>query len=242
QPPPAHVAYAARLASCSSCRPDSLSMVDLLRYPPQHFTFTFVHDSLENASNAPVHGMFLAPLDPGHGLQPRMALSLLVALYLLLVVALPLALSATVNYRSLPEGTTCPLCRSATLLLRSRTLGWTSAVLRRVVLQRRWCLTCGWEGVCKLTGEAARRARRRDGPRLLPPGDTRPHAPPPGGMVEAVDLRDLEVEGCAWRVLVECWYEAGRWYGRLLFSAPGGQLRADASRTFCGRSRRDVLD
>ncbi|MFO7260323.1 MAG: hypothetical protein DIU52_004150 [bacterium] len=171
-----------------------------------------------------------------------MALSLLVALYLLLVVALPLALSATVNYRSLPEGTTCPLCRSETLLLRSRTLGWTSAVLRRVVLQRRWCLTCGWEGVCKLTGEAARRARRRDGPRLLPPGDTRPHAPPPGGMVEAVDLRDLEVEGCAWRVLVECWYEAGRWYGRLLFSAPGGQLRADASRTFCGRSRRDVLD
>jgi len=172
-----------------------------------------------------------------------MALSLLVALYLLLVVALPLALSAAVNYRTLPEGTTCPLCRSETLLIRSRVLGAASAVLRRVVLQHRWCLTCGWEGVCKLTGEAARRARNSGALRQLPaPAAAPPHGPPANGVVEAVDLRGLEVEGCAWRVLVECWYEAGRWYGRLLFSAPGGQLRADANRTFCGRSRRDVLD
>ncbi len=172
-----------------------------------------------------------------------MALSLLVALYLLLVIALPLALSAGVSYRTLPEGTTCPLCRSDTLLLRSRLLGLASAVLRRVVLQRRWCLSCGWEGISKLTGPAARQARIRVAPRQLPPpADAPPTAPPPDRTAEAVDLRGLEVEGCSWRVLVECWCEAGRWYGRLLFSAPTGQLRAEASRTFCGRSRRDVLD
>jgi len=172
-----------------------------------------------------------------------MALSLLVALYLLLVIALPLALSAGVSYRTLPEGTACPLCRSETLLLRSRWLGWASALLRRVVLQRRWCLSCGWEGIAKLTGEAARQARKRVVPRQLPPpAEAPPAAPPPDRTVEAIDLRGLEVEGCAWRVLVECWCEAGRWYGRLLFSAPTGQLRTDANRTFCGRSRREVLD
>jgi len=165
-----------------------------------------------------------------------MALSLLVALYLLLVIALPLALSAGVSYRTLPEGTTCPLCRSETLLLRSRWLGWASALLRRVVLQRRWCLSCGWEGIAKLTGEEARQARRRVAP--SPPAP----APPPDRTVEAIELRGLEVEGCAWRVLVECWCEAGRWYGRLLFSAPTGQLRTDTSRTFCGRSLSDILD
>jgi len=169
-----------------------------------------------------------------------MDLSLLVALYLLLVIALPLALSAGVSYRTLPEGTTCPLCRSDTLLLRSRWLHCVSLLLRRIVLQRRWCLSCGWEGVSKLTGQAARQARTRVAPLQLPPPASA--APPSGRSAEAIDLRGLEVEGRAWRVLVECWCEAGRWYGRLLFSAPTGQLRADANPTFCGRSRRDILD
>lgn len=175
-----------------------------------------------------------------------MALSLLVALYLLLVIALPLALSAGVSYRTLPEGTTCPLCRSETLLLRSRWLRLASVVLRRVTLQRRWCLSCGWEGICKCTGQAARQPPI---PTALPEpapepesAPTPPAAPPPGHAAEAVDLRGLVVEGRAWRVLVECWYEGGRWYGRLLFSAPTGQLRADPGRTLCGRSMRDVID
>lgn len=171
-----------------------------------------------------------------------MALSLLVALYLLLVIALPLALSAGVSYRTLPENTACPLCRAETLRLQSRWLDWASALLRRVMLQRRWCLSCGWEGVCKLPAATATRLQVPS-----PPPDAAgngPSAPERPGLPtgEAVELRRIEVEGRAWRVLVECWCDAGLWYGRLLFMEPTGRRWADPARAFSGRSRRDVLD
>jgi hypothetical protein len=164
-------------------------------------------------------------------------LSFLVALYLLLVIALPLALSLGVSCRTLPEGDACPLCRAETIRIRSRCLDWASAVLPRITLHRRWCLTCGWEGVCK-----ARAAAPAVPPPAPTPASPRPAPPPVREHREAVELRKLEVDGCAWRVLVECWYEAGHWHGRLLFAAPSGQLWPDPARTFTGRSRRDVLD
>ncbi|HEY8469001.1 MAG TPA: hypothetical protein VIL18_05130 [Longimicrobiales bacterium] len=164
-------------------------------------------------------------------------MSLLVALYLLLVIALPLALSLGVSCRTLPEGDACPLCRAETIRIRARYLDWASAVLPRIALQRRWCLTCGWEGVCKV--KATEPAVTEAPPT---PVDARPAPPPVRQHGEAVELRKLEVDGCAWRVFVECWYEAGRWHGRLLFAAPSGQLWPDPARTFTGLSRQDVLD
>lgn len=167
------------------------------------------------------------------------AVSLLIVLYLLLVIALPLGLSAAVSFRTLPEGRNCALCGGETIRLRSRWLNAASRVLRGEELQRRWCLMCGWEGVARLPVE------REEPPSSAP--ESRPRKRPsiavaPGSSGEAVNLRSLEVDGSAWRVLLQCWHDADQWYGRLLFIAPSGRLWVDTVEPFYGASAEEVLD
>lgn len=167
------------------------------------------------------------------------AVSLLIVLYLLLVIALPLGLSAAVSFRTLPEGRNCALCGGETIRLRSRWLNAASRVLRGEELQRRWCLMCGWEGVARLPVE------REEPPPSTP--ESRPRKRPsiavaPGSSGEAVNLRSLEVDGSAWRVLLQCWHDSNQWYGRLLFIAPSGRLWVDTVEPFYGASAEEVLD
>lgn len=162
-------------------------------------------------------------------------MSALIVLYLLLVIALPLALSAAVSYRTLPEGRTCVLCGGETLRIRSRWLAAVSRLFRRCELQRRWCVTCGWEGVCRLPIEP-------EPPVPISVPRRRPSIEvAPGRSGEAVNLRNLEVDGSAWRVLLQCWHDGEQWFGRLLYIAPSGRLWVDTTPPFTGASAEDVL-
>lgn len=156
------------------------------------------------------------------------AVSLLIALYLLLVIALPLALSLTVSYRTLPDQRSCPICGNETLHVLSRWLRFVSAFTRNSTLERHWCTACGWEGVVRI--RARRPARNPLGPEPLP-----------SGALNAVDLRFLEVDGRAWRVLLQCWCDAERWYGRLLFVDPTGRFLVDSGEPLHGLSQHDVI-
>ena len=168
---------------------------------------------------------------------------LLIALYLGLVIILPLTLSAAVSYRTLPHGRGCPLCRHETLWLRARSLAAVNRAKRGDSLQKRWCVVCGWEGIVRMTGND-----------LI---DAAIHAP---AVVEelgfngltlqdaaeedatsALNVRRLEVDGRAWRVMLECWNVSERWYGRLLFVGPAGRRCADTVQPFKGESPDEVL-
>lgn len=180
--------------------------------------------------------MRLAPFGAGRrGLWiARTIVLLLITLYLLLVIVLPLGLSAAVSLRTLPEGRGCPICRGDTLRLTSRWLRLASMPMTRNDLHRRWCPGCGWEGVARVqsspsiavltegtAGELAVRSHDTTG--------------------EAISVRDLEVNGRAWRVLLHYWCDFGHWYGRLLFIAPSGRLWADTREAFTGRTPDEVL-
>ncbi|MGH7567968.1 MAG: hypothetical protein ACREL9_03205 [Gemmatimonadales bacterium] len=90
---------------------------------------------------------------------------MLIALVLLVTVLLRFALVCAVVYLLLPKGAACPACGSEMLPLQSRVL----AVCLPMV-QRRWCLGCGWNGV----------VRR---PSLPPPP---PPPPPPSTYRDAI--------------------------------------------------------
>ncbi len=167
-------------------------------------------------------------------------MSLLIALYLILVIALPLVLSGVVSYRTLPRTTSCPLCGAETLRLRSRWLTVISRLLRRQELQARWCTTCLWEGSVRLP---RRQPVALPGGRTAPPqvGRQRSIASGPGPSGEAISLRDLEIDGLSWRVLLQCWHDADRWFGRLLFIAPTGRLWVDTVEPMSGTSSREVM-
>jgi hypothetical protein len=155
--------------------------------------------------------------------------TVLIAIYLFLVFLLPLALSAMVGYRALPTGCGCPQCRGETLRLQSRSLQYASAVLPRTEVHRRWCMTCGWDGVVKVKPE--------------PPLRVTPVPPvrPPRPSTRTLDVRALHIDGKAWRVLLQCWREQGRWLGRIVFVAPTGRLWTDSRHPFSGRTQEDVL-
>src|SRR5690606_6987174 len=123
--------------------------------PPSHLVMSQPLCCDLHPLSASVHRVcFLPSSSPGsRPLDHRMPVSLSIVLYLLLVIALPLALSAAVSFRTLPEGRNCPLCGGQTLRLRARWLAAVSLGLRRSVLHRRWCLTCGWEGSSKMPRE-----------------------------------------------------------------------------------------
>ena len=69
---------------------------------------------------------------------------MLVVVVLLLTVLLRFALVAVLTYVLLPRGLTCPHCGAQLSMIRN-------TFLQRVVplLERRWCLECGWQGVVR---------------------------------------------------------------------------------------------
>jgi hypothetical protein len=154
----------------------------------------------------------------------------LIAVYLLLVFVLPLLLSAAVSYRALPRGRACPNCQGESVPL-------VAPLLRRISMatpqrfERRWCMACGWEGVTRVPREATAPARS-----AVPLTVTRTAA-----ATRTLDLRWLQVDGEAWRVLLQCWSDTSRCYGRLVFVAPSGRLWADALHPLSGRSADEVL-
>lgn len=160
---------------------------------------------------------------------------LLLGSYLLLVFALPVALSAVVSFRALPSGRRCPHCSGETLLLASRFLRMLGVLARGSRLERRWCVSCGWEGTARqtgmpssplrATGSAARRSRRELARRVT----------------QTLDVRQLTIDGAAWRVMLQCWGNTGLYYGRLVFVAPSGRLWLDAVESFSGSDEHDVL-
>lgn len=161
-------------------------------------------------------------------------MAILVAAYLALIFILPLGLSCWVGFRSLPWGRRCPHCGGESLLLRAPLARLASAALPRVLVQRRWCLGCGWEGMVRCLPANGRPA---------PAFRSRPESPaaPPAGEPEGIDLRWLDVDGSAWRVRLEFWERTGRFFGRLVFVGPDGRRRTDEVRSLSGRTRGEVV-
>jgi hypothetical protein len=187
----------------------------------------------------------------------------LIGSYLLLVFLLPLVLSAIVGYSALPRGHGCPECGGDTIHLRNRTVRALSRLTPRSVLQRRWCLCCGWEGLTRLPrrhrlpaaprmgaarGGASRDGAPRDGaPRDGTssdgaPRDGTPHdAVPAQSCTQTLNVRSLQVDGTAWQVMLQCWSSTGLIYGRLVFVSPTGRLWLDAVQSFNGANESEVL-
>lgn len=76
---------------------------------------------------------------------------MLVVGVLFATVLLRVAIIAAVVYLLLPKGSLCPSCQVDMVLLRNRFL---ARVLP--VLERRWCLDCGWNGVVRRAVVASR--------------------------------------------------------------------------------------
>jgi hypothetical protein len=150
---------------------------------------------------------------------------LLFAIYLVLVIALPVMLSAAIGYHSLPRGHACPNCTQDTFAVQSYFIRMVRLVHPRFRLQRRWCPTCTWDGWARAYQPAPAQALVSSVP------TTRQTQP----------LRTLELGGRCWSVMLEHWRERGRCYGRLLFVGPSGRLWCDPLAAFHGQTQSDVM-
>jgi hypothetical protein len=164
--------------------------------------------------------------------------------YLVLIFLIPLGLSALVSLRSLPAGSQCPLCAGDTVPLLVRSLRLLRRLTGRPILEVRWCLDCGWEGLTTPHGAAHGTPR---GPRAThTSGSVQSSTATSGyrheaGFTETVDVRSLSIDGRTWRVLLQCWNQTRRCYGRLVFVEPTGRLWTDAGETFTGETRFEVI-
>lgn len=70
----------------------------------------------------------------------------LTVLFLYGTVLLRLVLVGLVLWLLVPRRVRCPACGSGTATL------VTPRLVRWLRMERRWCLTCGWDGVGKVTG------------------------------------------------------------------------------------------
>lgn len=136
------------------------------------------------------------------------------AIYLIIVIALPMALSVIIGFRSLPCGKACPNCAQETLPLVSRLVKTIHYLHVNVDLRRRWCPACEWAGYSRLAVAPAIE---------LPPAES---------ARDMRQLRTLELGGRPWRVMLESWHERGRYYGRLVFMGPSGKLWSDPLAAF----------
>src|SRR2546430_3328662 len=95
---------------------------------------------------------------------------MLVVVVLLATVLMRVAIVTAVVYLLLPQGPLCPHCNLEMAAVRNR-------FLDRLVplLERRWCLGCGWDGVVRRGGGG--RGRGAGGGGAGPP--PRPRAPRP---------------------------------------------------------------
>ena len=86
---------------------------------------------------------------------------------LLFTVLLRIVIVAAVAYLILPLGPLCPHCKVEMVPLRNRFFDRLFPLL-----QRRWCLDCGWNGIVRRARAAPRRAGRpRLTPRPTPPAE-----------------------------------------------------------------------
>jgi hypothetical protein len=151
---------------------------------------------------------------------------LLFAIYLMLVIALPVLLSAAIGYRALPRGTSCPNCAQETLAVVSHSVRIAHVLLPKLTVQRRWCPACAWDGMVRPRTMVAVPAA------IMPTAAAARQTHP---------LRTLELGGRSWTVMLEYWRERGRCYGRLLFVGPSGKLWCDPLAAFHGHSQQDVV-
>ncbi len=159
-----------------------------------------------------------------------MSVIVLVLLYLVLVFAVPLALSGAIGWRGLPRGRRCAGCGSETVPLRARGAAAISRLMPRSTLERRWCMQCGWVGLARVPRGRLPRVRRA----LDAPAPLRP-------VTHTLPVRTLTIEGASYRVLLQCWQQAGGHYGRLLFVDPVGRLWLDAVQPIGGVTVDDVV-
>src|SRR2546430_15700547 len=95
---------------------------------------------------------------------------MLVVVVLLATVLLRVAIVTAVVYLLLPQGSLCPHCNLEMVAVRNRVLDQLVPVL-----QRRWCLECGWNGVVRRGSRSRGRGAGRGGRRAAPA----PPAPAP---------------------------------------------------------------
>ena len=81
---------------------------------------------------------------------------MLVVVVLLATVLLRVAIVTAVVYLLLPLGSLCPHCNLEMVAIRNRVLDRLGPVL-----QRRWCLECGWNWVVRRVRSAGARTRPR---------------------------------------------------------------------------------
>lgn len=148
---------------------------------------------------------------------------LLFAIYLVIVIALPMALSVVVGYRSLPCGRACPNCEQDTLPLQSRLVKAIQCLHANVHLQRRWCPACDRDGYARVAAGPATVIR------------------PAQSALHMQQLRTLELSGRPWHVMLESWCERNRWYGRLVFMGPSGKLWSDPLAAFSAPTHGDMV-
>src|SRR2546429_1531072 len=97
---------------------------------------------------------------------------MLVVVVLLATVLLRVAIVTAVVYLLLPQGSLCPHCNLEMVAVRNRVLDELVPVL-----QRRWCLECGWNGVVRRGRGAGGRGPGGGG--RGPPPAPRPPGPHP---------------------------------------------------------------
>jgi hypothetical protein len=162
----------------------------------------------------------------------RSTVAILFTIYLLIVVALPLALGVAVSYRSLCRSRHCPLCGNETVPVSSRAGRIARKLWFRHSIQRRWCVRCGWEGLARL-------ARAATHP-MIELVAVSPAPPSAGYRTEPV--RTLRVGEAQWRVLLQSWQGQGCYFGQLIFIGPAGHLRRDPMHPLAGLTQRDVFE
>ena len=169
-------------------------------------------------------GMHFKSVRTGFVAADARCVVLLFALYLMIVIALPVVLSALIGLRGLPRGSTCPHCAYETFPLVSMPLRAAQKINRNLSIQRRWCPTCEWDGYARAGVTAVRTAD----PIEIVPRRTQ-------------ELRMLELGGRAWNVMLESWQEDGLCYGRLLFVGPSGKRWCDPTAALSAATQHEVL-
>ena len=149
---------------------------------------------------------------------------LLFAIYLVLVIALPVALSGLIGLRSVPHGSACPNCAQDTYPILSQPLRLLQKLHAGFPLQRRWCPVCEWDGYARASNVAS----------LLPVFIETP-------VHRTQQVRTLEIGGRVWRVMLESWRERGCYFGRLMFVGPSGKLWSDPLAAFNAPTHHEVL-
>ncbi len=155
----------------------------------------------------------------------------LVVLYLVLVFVVPLTLSGAIGWRGLPRGRRCTGCGGETVPLQARSARVASRVLPRSTLERRWCMQCGWTGLVRLPRGRMPRPQRAA---MRTPTPLRP-------VTRTLTIRTVAIDGAHYRVLLQCWPQAGGHYGRLVFVDPVGRLWLDHVQPIGGMSVDDVV-